>query len=147
MVRSSNATGATRVVAHVAGWFSDATATSGARHTALTPARILDTRSSTKVGPGATRELTVTGAGGVPADGVSAVVMNVTVTEPSAPSYLTVYPAGEDRPTASNLNFVAGQTVPNLVVVKLGSGGKVNFYNAGGSTHVVADVVGWYNTE
>ena len=73
--------------------------------------------------------------------------MNVTITEPSAPSYLTVYPAGEARPTASNLNFVAGQTVPNLVVVKLGPGGKVNFYNAGGSTHVVADVVGWYNTE
>ncbi|MDP9070245.1 MAG: Ig-like domain-containing protein, partial [Actinomycetota bacterium] len=42
----------------------------------LTPARILDTRSTTKVGPGATRDLTVTGAGGVPATGVSAVVVN-----------------------------------------------------------------------
>ena len=124
----------------------------GARYSALTPARILDTRSANgapaaRLGADAALDLQVTGRGGVPAGGVSAVVMNVTVTEPSAPSYLTVWPAGQTRPTASNLNFVAGQTVPNLVVAKVGAGGRVSFYNAGGSTHVVADVVGWFNTE
>ncbi|MDP9072340.1 MAG: hypothetical protein M3N68_13865, partial [Actinomycetota bacterium] len=73
--------------------------------------------------------------------------VNVTVTEPSAASYLTVHPTGEARPTASNLNFVAGQTVPNLVVAKVGNDGNITFFNAAGSTHVVADVVGWFNTE
>jgi hypothetical protein len=83
----------------------------------------------------------------VPATGVSAVVMNVTVTQPTASSVLTVWPSGEPQPNASNLNYVAGQTVPNLVVVKVGAGGKVNLRNYSGSTHVVADVVGWYGTE
>ena len=47
-------------------------------------------------------------------------------------------------PTASNVNFVAGQTVPNLVVVPVGAAGGVDIYNFGGAAHVVADVLGWY---
>ena len=74
----------------------------------------------------------------------TAVVLNVTVTGPTAPSYLTVWPDQTSQPLASDLNFVGGQTIPNLVVVKVGANGKVNFYNAGGSTHVIADVVGWF---
>jgi hypothetical protein len=84
--------------------------------------------------------------GGVPSTGVSAVVLNVTITDPSAGSYLTVYPSGSAVPTASNLNFSPGQTVPNLVVVKVGSGGMVNVYNAAGATDVIFDVAGWYST-
>ena len=113
----------------------------------LSPARILDTRSGVggpvaAVGPGGVRSLTVTGVGGVPSGGVGAVVLNVTVTQPSVGGFLTVYPFGESRPMASNLNFVAGQTVPNLVIAKVGSDGKVNLYNAAGNTHVIADVGG-----
>jgi hypothetical protein len=152
-VNLRNLSGSTHVIADVVGWYSDNTvATSGARYQPLSPARILDTREGNgapkaKVGPGRTVALQVTDRGGVPATGVSAVVMNVTVTEPTAPSVLTVWPAGETRPTASNLNYVPGQTVPNLVVVKVGTDGKVNLRNLSGSTHVVADVVGWYDTE
>jgi hypothetical protein len=40
---------------------------------------------------------------------------------------------------------MAGQTVPNLVVVKLGANGMVDVYNLAGSTDVVIDVVGWYS--
>jgi hypothetical protein len=88
----------------------------------------------------------VTGIGGVPpqSSGVTAVVLNVPVTEPSDSSYLTVYPTGVPRPLASNLNFGSGQTVPNLVVVKVGALGKVTAFNCCGSTHVIFDVVGWY---
>jgi hypothetical protein len=73
-----------------------------------------------------------------------AVVMNVTVTNPTAPSYLTVWPDGAARPVASDLNYVAGLTVPNLVVVKLGASGSIDLYNAFGTSDVIADVVGWY---
>jgi hypothetical protein len=45
-------------------------------------------------------------------------------------------------PLASNLNFVPGQTVPNLVMVKVGDGGKVGFYNSAGCTHLVIDLFG-----
>ena len=81
----------------------------------------------------------------MPATGVSAVVLNVTVTDPTAMSYLTLWPTGQARPLASNLNYNPGQTVPNLVVVKVGDGGKVSLFNNLGSANVVADVAGWYD--
>ncbi len=123
-------------------------ATAG-RFTPLTPARILDTRNGTggisgAVGPGATVDVQITGQGGVPASGVAAVAMNVTVTQPTATGWLTLYPTGTTRPVAANLNFTPNKTVPNLVVVKVGSGGKVSLYNSSGSTHVIFDVAGWY---
>jgi hypothetical protein len=98
------------------------------------------------MGPGQTIDVSVTNTGGVPtvASGVTAVVLNATVTDPSAGSFLTVFPSNASLPNASNLNFVAGQTVPNLVIVKVGPDGKVKVYNAAGLTHVIFDVVGWY---
>jgi hypothetical protein len=121
-----------------------AAAVGGTFHS-LTPARILDTRSSTPIGAAKTLDLLVAGQGGVPTTGVSAVVLNVTVTNPSAAGYLIVFPAGVAMPLASNLNFVAGQTVPNLVTVGLGTGGKVTIYNGYGSVDVVVDVAGYYS--
>jgi hypothetical protein len=137
--------GSTHVVFDVVGWF----ASGAASFTSLTPARILDTRDgtggiATKVGPATPVDVTVAGRGGVPATGVGAVVLNVTVTEPSAQSWLSVFPSGQPLPLSSNLNFLPGQDVPNLVVAKVGAGGKVNIYNAGGAAHLVADVAGWY---
>ena len=139
-----NSSGTTHVIADVAGWYGPDGGTPGGRYNPVTPARILDTRPASKLGPGATLGVQVAGQGGVPASGVSAVVLNVTATEPTATSFLTAWPQGEARPVASNLNYVAGQTVPNLVVVKVGAGGKVDLFNFAGATHVVADVAGWY---
>jgi hypothetical protein len=86
-----------------------------------------------------------TGVSIVPANQISSLVVNATVTSPTAPSYLTVYPSGVSRPVASNLNFSAGQTVPNLVIVKVGvSDGNVRVYNAAGQTHVIFDAVGYF---
>jgi hypothetical protein len=122
----------------------------GGRYTPLTPARILDTRTgeggfSQPLGPFGGIDVQITGRGGVPATGVSAIAMNVTVTEPTGSGYLTVAPAGKPRPFTANLNFSPGQTVPNLVVVKLGTGGKVQLFNSAGNTHVIFDVAGWYS--
>jgi hypothetical protein len=74
----------------------------------------------------------------------SAVVLNVTVTNPTVGGYLTAWPDGASRPLASDLNYGPGVTVPNLVVVKLGSNGMIDLYNAYGSVDVIIDVVGWY---
>ena len=84
------------------------------------------------------------GAAGVPAD-AKAVVLNVTVTDTTAPSYLTVWPAGQAQPTASNLNWPTGDTRPNLVVAKVGAGGAISVFNLLGSTDVIADVQGWFD--
>jgi hypothetical protein len=86
--------------------------------------------------------LTVTGRGGVPAD-AAAVVMNVTVTEAQAAGYLTVYPCGSPRPTASNLNYTTGSTVANAVIVKVGTNGQICIYNQS-ATHLLADINGYF---
>jgi len=75
--------------------------------------------------------------------GVTAVVLNVTVTEAQAPGYVTLFPCGASPPTASNLNYVAGSTIPNLVVVKVGDGGRVCIYTQS-TVHLVADVSGYF---
>ena len=86
----------------------------------------------------------VTGTGGVPATGIGAVVLNVTATEATANTFLTVFPSGEVRPLASNLNVVPNQDIPNLVVAKVGADGNVTVYNNLGSAHAIFDVAGYY---
>jgi hypothetical protein len=114
----------------------------------LTPKRVMDTRaglgaSKRPVGQGQTITLTIPG---LPAS-ATAVAMNVTATNPTAGSFLTVFPYGQSRPTASNLNFSTGQTVPNMVTVSVGAGGRVSFYNRFGSVDVIADLAGYYTPE
>jgi hypothetical protein len=127
-----------------------ATAGSGSKLTPVSPVRVLDTRTGTGgvTGPVAANSsvaLQVAGASGVPASGVTAVVVNVTVTSPTAAGILTVYPDGASLPNASNVNFSAGQTVPNLVLVAVGSDGKVDFHNGSpGTVQVVADLAGYF---
>lgn len=115
----------------------------------VTPSRILDTRSGNgapqaKLGANATLKLQVAGRGGVPASGVSAVVLNVTVTNPSSATFMTVYPTGIAKPNASNLNITKGWTGANSVTVKVGSDGAVNLWNQAGNLDVIADVTGYY---
>jgi hypothetical protein len=74
----------------------------------------------------------------------TAVVLNVTATNTSASSFLTVHPSTKALPTASDLNWVAHQTLPNLVVATLGDTGAISFYNAAGTADVVADLVGYF---
>ncbi len=118
--------------------------------TSVAPFRLLDTRSGLgapkgAVAPGGTVVLQVAGQGGVPLTGVSAVVLNVTVADPTASGYVTVYGDGTTRPTASNLNYVKDQVVPNLVIAPLGAGGKVDLFNGSpGTADLVADVSGYF---
>jgi hypothetical protein len=148
-----NSLGSTDVVLDVAGWFTDSTAADAATglSSALTPARVLDTRTGVggiwqRVGGGVT-DVQIAGRGGVPGSGASAAILNVTVTGPVPGGYMTIFPSGSNVPLASDLNFAAGQTVPNLVVAKLGSNGKIGLFLDTGSTDVVIDVVGWISQE
>jgi alpha-tubulin suppressor-like RCC1 family protein len=145
-----NDAGDTFLIVDVAGWFPV-----GSGFTPTTPARLLDTRPQAgtvdgtfagtgAVGTDAAIDVQVTGRGGVPADGVAAVALNVTATEPTATSYVTAWPAGAARPNASNLNVTAGATVANLVVTGVGDGGRVSLYNEAGTTQLIVDVVGWF---
>jgi len=145
-----NFSGSTDVIIDVLGWFP-----SGGAFTAVTPARLLESRSGLvtvdgqfngtgAVGPGATQQLPVLGRGGVPGSGVGAVAVNITSTGATAESYLTVWPTGVSRPTASNLNYTAGQTTPNMAIVPVGAGGQISLFNFAGTTDVIVDVLGWF---
>ena len=130
----------------------DTTASTPGAYQALSPTRLLDTRSGigaakTAVPAGGTLHLQVTGRGGIPTSGVSAVVLNVTATAPTAPGYVTAYADGTTRPTASNLNFTKGQTVPNLVLAPVGANGKVALFNgSSGTVQLIADSSGYFRS-
>lgn len=104
-----------------------------------------DAQSATRSEPlvvGQVREIRVAGTNGVPSDAL-AVTLNVTAAGPDADGYLTVYPCGESVPTASNLNFRRfEEAVPNAVMVRVGTGGKICLVSSA-STSVVVDVAGY----
>jgi hypothetical protein len=137
-----NARGSADVIVDVSGYFTDSTA-SGALFTPLSPFRILDTRGVATLGPGGTQSLQIGGVFGVPA-GAKAAMLNVTATDTTRGSFLTVYPSTATRPTASDLNWTAGVTIPNLTVATLGTTGAITFFNAAGSVDVVADIFGYF---
>jgi hypothetical protein len=122
----------------------------------LTPARICDTRAGnpsmldaapadqcngSTVPSGGIKTISVAGDFGVPADAL-AVVLNVTVVNPAGPGFVTAYPAGATVPPSSNIDYAAGQVVPNLVEVGTGTSGDVSFYSSN-QTDLVVDLEGY----
>jgi hypothetical protein len=146
-----NGVGSVDVVVDLQGYYAPSSGGSAGGYVPVVPARITDTRPGSgqinaglTLGSGATLDVQVTGAGGIPATGVTAVVMNVTATNTIAASFFTVFPTGAPLPLASNLNWTPGVTVPNRVMVPIGSGGKVSFYNGVGSADLIVDVNGYF---
>ena len=128
------------VVVDVSGFVTAGSSAGG--FTGVVPTRFLDTRSSRPCVGQSPRELLVAGVGAVPADAAS-VTVNLTVVGPTAGGYLTAWPTGAARPTASTVNFEAAQVVSNGATVKVGSGGKVSLFVNAGCADVVVDVVGY----
>jgi len=141
--------GETDLIADINGWFP----TSSGFET-VNPVRLFDTRrgspqglrtvTKTKIGADEVLKIQVTGIAGIPTSGVSAVSLNVTVTGPTSEGFITVYSCGQ-VPTASNLNFIANQTIPNAVLVPINQFGQICFYSSG-ETDLIADINGWFPT-
>lgn len=121
------------------------------RHSSLDPI--------TRRDEAANHDLKVTGVAGIPEVGVSAVLLNVTAATAPSLGFLSVYPrpsavgdvfndqATYRTPATSNLNLYPGETAPNLVLARVGAGGKIRLNLAAfGSMHVIADVAGWFDT-
>ncbi|MHB8262943.1 MAG: IPT/TIG domain-containing protein [Acidimicrobiales bacterium] len=162
-VANGSGAGSVNYELDVQGYYSAQSGTAGL-YNAITPARLADTRCSespqpsycaseslpsansslTMLGVGGTDNVTVTGVGGVPSSGVSAVVLNVTATGTTGGGYFTVSPAGTTKATVSNVNWVKGETVPNRVIVKVGANGQVSVYNNSGGANLIVDVSGYY---
>ncbi|MEE1785360.1 hypothetical protein PUR71_20945 [Streptomyces sp. SP17BM10] len=142
-----NAWGDVDLGVDIMGYYTD----SGSTYTASPLVRLMDTRDGEGVRVGSLGgsndqvSLRVAGVEGMPATGVTAVVMNVTAVWPTDTSFLTVFPHGTARPDASSINYRPGQVVSALVVAPVVDG-RVSFVNQWGSTDVVADLVGYFSS-
>ena len=119
----------------------------------MNPSRVFDTRpdappalrvvDKVKVGGERILEVRLTDlADLVPASGVGAVSLNVTAVDPDGAGFVTVYPCGQ-MPLASNVNYLAGQTVPNAVIAPVSATGTVCFYSLR-QADIVVDINGWF---
>ncbi|HJP79986.1 MAG TPA: hypothetical protein VJ914_37285 [Pseudonocardiaceae bacterium] len=138
-----NKNGSTDLVADLAGYYSPG---STQVFYPLSPLRVLDTRDGngnplTPIGPNSSREVGL--SGWLPANASSAIV-NLTGTNVTDGTFVTAWPAGQDRPTASNLNLAPGQTSANLAAVSLGTGGAIDLYNLNGNVDVIVDLFGYF---
>ncbi|KYH45278.1 hypothetical protein AZH51_05215 [Branchiibius sp. NY16-3462-2] len=146
-----NNTGSAHLIVDINGYYDNNQATSaGGTFVPLTPTRIVDSRygtgtSAAKWAAGETRAVQVTGQGGIPTAGVSAVVVNITGAQASATSFLRAWGAGS-APSTSVVNIASGQDAGAMVQTGLTSDGKLNIYNNAGTTHVIVDVEGYYLT-
>jgi subtilase family serine protease len=158
----NSSSGTADFIADLQGYFTSDSSTAGSStYTAVGPVRVLNTTNGTgapetPVKQGTPLSLQVAGTtvdGVTIPSGISAIAMNVTVTNPSKAGFLTVYPnetstgSPNSVPGTSNLNFAANLTIPNMTIVQVGADGKVDFAlggNTGGTTNVVADVSGYF---
>ena len=149
-----NASGRVNLLGDISGFFAPGT---GAAHMTVEPCRVFDTRTGTGAGSCAgsvpvTRapvaagnflQVKVTGVGGVPAN-ATAVVVNLTAVGATTPTFVTAYPAGQVRPTVSNLNVNNASAVPNLAIVPVGLDGYIDLYNASGAVNLLGDISGYF---
>ena len=131
------------LIVDIFGYYSS----SGGLTTIIDPNRVFDTRiglhtTLAPFGPGETRNVQIGGLAGVPPN-ATAVIVNVTVVSPSSWGWLSVWPAGQTRPTVSNLVWFPGLTVPNMTIVGVGAGGQISIYNELGNASVIVDVFGY----
>ncbi len=160
-----NFNGSTDVIVDVNGYFTGSNATTGYIFSAIAPTRVCYTRSPSGTsiisnqcnngtagnnGPltqGETISVQVANIDNIPANTV-AVVLNVTTTNTTNNGgFFTVYPtptSSTSPPNASDLNWSAGETVANMVVVQVGNNNSINVYNAIGSADLIIDVMGYY---
>ena len=139
---------ATDVIVDVQGSFTDDTAFGS-----FSPFRLYDSRPGESTGDarqagtgrratGSTTEIDVDGRAGIPG-AAGAVSLSVVIVNPSGPGYATVYPCGQDVPTASNLNYQSGDVTTNAVLARIGTGGRVCVYTRT-DADIVVDVNGWF---
>lgn len=114
----------------------------------IDPARILDTRlplgvpTIAPVGPNSSITVQVTGVGGVPLN-ATGVIVTLTATNATLPTFITATPTGTPRSATSVLNPGVGAAIANTVTMSLGTGGKIDLYNLAGNVDLVADVSGY----
>lgn len=108
----------------------------------VTPCRLLDTRDGggARLSGDTTVVVPTLGRCGIPA-GTTALALSVTVTQPLAAGFATVWPGDVSRPTTSTINYAPGETRANGAIIATGADGTLGVASSA-SAHVVIDVTG-----
>jgi len=141
-----------QVVGDVTGYVLGGGRTAGGTMSTVAPTRSVDTRSGLGarkgvVASGATLAVGLTGRALVPSTNVAAVAMTVTAVHPTAAGIMSTWDDGYPRPGTRNVSYVASQNTSVFVIAPVGPDGKVDFYNKGGSTDLVVDVLGYFRAD
>jgi len=110
------------------------------------PCRLVDTRQSSPIQGGTSRDFAVPQLGGcnIPAN-AAAYSLNVTVVPHGPLGYLTIWPTGQQQPFVSTMNSVDGRTKANAAIVPAGNSGAVSVYVTD-TTDVILDIDGYFAT-
>lgn len=133
-----NNSGNTHLVADLAGYYAT---DRGDSYYQMTPLRVYDTRFGEPLFQGETAVFEFTTE--VPAS-ASSLVFNLTGTAPTSSTFVTAWPGGASRPTASNINLAKGQTAANMATVAFGPGREIYVRNNTGVVDVIIDVAGYF---
>jgi hypothetical protein len=117
----------------------------------IVPCRVFDTREAAgptggaAIPPFSTRNFQVRGKCGVPTT-ARAASFNVTITDPTQNSHLTLWPSNASRPNVSTINFTPRDpALANGAVIPLGTAtADLSVFNAEGYVHVILDVTGYF---
>ena len=142
----------TDIIVDINGYYND----QGSFHASQDPVRIVDTRPGTpSIDPGkapvlanSVRQISLSGVPGVTLGQTTAVALNVTAVGPTAAGFLTVFPGpcgNSNIPNASNVNYAAGQVVPNFTVVRVPNSGLICVYSFA-TTHLLVDLDAVFNS-
>ena len=141
------------IIVDAMGYFTPSGATAAGRFVPLNPTRVLDTRPSEagpvpagwiahEPAPGETVRVDLPVGTGVPTSGVSALVVNITATEPVGAGFLQALPTGASPGQTSNVNYAARETSATHAIVPLGADGTISVFTSN-SSHIVVDVMGY----
>ncbi|MTD15162.1 hypothetical protein GIS00_14560 [Nakamurella sp. YIM 132087] len=151
-VLTNNSRGSVHLVVDATGFYRSGTPATNGAFGVVEPVRLLDSRVAVgtpraRLAPGRSITVTMTGRGGVPRSGVSAIAGAVTVVSPGTSGTLAVAPAGSAHHGAVVLNFRTGESISTGIFLPLGVGGRVVFTNvSAGTIDLVTDVTGYFTS-
>ncbi len=144
---------ATDVVIDVVDYHTSPEGTSGTVFVPVTPARVAKTATGEgtcdpapcdRLAAGETVAFQVAGVGGVPTDGAAAVVVSVTIENPSGAGWAKVNPNAGDWSAAAILHYQSAQSVNDVVVARLDEAGAIDVWTQD-PADVTIDVAGYYS--
>ena len=133
----------THVILDINGYFVPAATVGSLAFYPLTPCRVMDTRGGTSIGAGGTRTVPVRSSACSVPSGAVAYALNFTALPHGPLGWITTWPTGSPKPTASTLNAPTGTITANAAILPAGTDGSVDVY-ASNATDLLVDINGYF---